>query len=228
MPSLKTNFEELIERMQRGRDIGPASFEPVYYLIFPPAEILEVKRSLPAWTARLRNEGWDVHALSIAECIDSVLKSAAPRRIWLAADRKAPQSWKRTNEALANALSQGALQQRIEAKLTELQNKPNALLDCHGYRRLCTLTCASGHRKLVIREVPHADYLPLSRRTHGKTRLKFMGFYPEDGNYRSVHVGGWKQFFNMPTQIKQLFRSGQGHLPTIEKVLPIAPPRRPG
>jgi Domain of unknown function (DUF1788). len=24
----------------------------------------------------------------------------------------------------------------------------------------------------------------------GKTRLKFMGFYPEDGNYRSVHVGG--------------------------------------
>ena len=28
----------------------------------------------------------------------------------------------------------------------------------------------------------------------GKTRLKFLGFYPEDGNYRSVHVGGcWKR-----------------------------------
>ena len=24
----------------------------------------------------------------------------------------------------------------------------------------------------------------------GKTRLKFLGFYPEDGNYRSSHVGG--------------------------------------
>ena len=24
----------------------------------------------------------------------------------------------------------------------------------------------------------------------GKTHLKFLGFYPEDGNYRSVHVGG--------------------------------------
>jgi hypothetical protein len=23
----------------------------------------------------------------------------------------------------------------------------------------------------------------------GKTRLKFLGFYPEDGNYRSVHIG---------------------------------------
>jgi hypothetical protein len=24
----------------------------------------------------------------------------------------------------------------------------------------------------------------------GTTHLKFLGFYPEDGNYRSVHVGG--------------------------------------
>ena len=24
----------------------------------------------------------------------------------------------------------------------------------------------------------------------GVTKLKFLGFYPEDGNYRSVHVGG--------------------------------------
>jgi hypothetical protein len=24
----------------------------------------------------------------------------------------------------------------------------------------------------------------------GKTLLKFLGFYPADGNYRSVHVGG--------------------------------------
>ena len=24
----------------------------------------------------------------------------------------------------------------------------------------------------------------------GKTKLRFLGFYPEDGNYRSVHVGG--------------------------------------
>ena len=24
----------------------------------------------------------------------------------------------------------------------------------------------------------------------GKTGLKFLGFYPDDGNYRSVHIGG--------------------------------------
>ena len=190
MPSLKTNFEELIERMRHGRDLGHASFEPIYYLVFTPAEILEVKRSLPAWTARLRNENWNVHVLSIAECIDSVLKLAAPRRIWLAADRKAPQSWKRTNEALANALSQGALQQRIEGKLTELQNKPNALLivtdleALHPYMRIGAIE-SQLYGKFHVPTV----FLYPGERT-GKTRLKFMGFYPEDGNYRSVHVGG--------------------------------------
>ena len=24
----------------------------------------------------------------------------------------------------------------------------------------------------------------------GQTALKFLGFYPEDGNYRSIHIGG--------------------------------------
>ena len=190
MPSLKANFNELIERIRHGRDLGHASFEPIYYLVFAPAQILEVKRSLPAWTARLRNEGWDVHVFSIAENIDEILKAAAPRRIWLAADRKAPQEWKRTNEALANTLNQGELQQRIEAKLTELQTKQNALMfvadieALHPYMRIGAIE-SQLYGKFHVPTV----FLYPGERT-GKTRLKFMGFYPEDGNYRSVHVGG--------------------------------------
>lgn len=190
MPSPKASFDELIERMRHGRDLGHASFEPIYYLVFTPAEILDVKRALPAWTSRLRNEGWDVHVLSIAEHIDAILKSAAQRRIWLAADRKAPQAWKRTNEALANALSQGALQKRIESKLTELQDQPNALLivtdleALHPYLRIGAI-----ESRLYGKFNLPTIFLYPGERT-GKSRLKFLGFYPEDGNYRSVHVGG--------------------------------------
>jgi hypothetical protein len=36
--------------------------------------------------------------------------------------------------------------------------------------------------------VPTVFFYPGTRT--GKTRLRFLGFYPEDGNYRSVHVGG--------------------------------------
>jgi len=56
MPSIRDNFDELMERVRSGRELGHASFEPIYYLIFHPKEILDVKRSLPAWIAKLRNE----------------------------------------------------------------------------------------------------------------------------------------------------------------------------
>ena len=83
MSSLKDNFEELLTRIRHGRDLGPASFEPIYYLVFSPRLILEVKRTLPAWIARLRNENWDVHTFSIAERITSVLEKAPLRKLWL-------------------------------------------------------------------------------------------------------------------------------------------------
>ena len=44
MSSLRTDFDELRERIRNGRELGHASFEPIYYLIFSPERILEVKR----------------------------------------------------------------------------------------------------------------------------------------------------------------------------------------
>ncbi len=190
MPSLKTDFDELIQRIRRGRELGHASCDPVYYLVFPPPQILDVKRSLPAWTARLRNEGWDVHTFSICEHVNSILAAAPLRKIWLAADRKAPQSWSKTNEALANALTQGALQRRLEDVLATLREQDHALLlvadleALHPYLRIGAIESQLSGKF----HVPTVFLYPGERT--GKTRLKFMGFYPEDGNYRSVHVGG--------------------------------------
>ena len=53
MSSLKADFDELRERIRHGRELGHASFEPIYYLVFPPEQILEVKRQTPAWVAKL-------------------------------------------------------------------------------------------------------------------------------------------------------------------------------
>ena len=74
MSSLRADFDELRERIRHGRELGHASFEPIYYLIFPPEQILEVKRQTPAWLAKLHQEGWDVHTFSIAECLWDLLQ----------------------------------------------------------------------------------------------------------------------------------------------------------
>lgn len=190
MSSLDPNFSELLSRIRHGRDFKAASFEPVFYLVFSPRQILDVKRALPAWVARLRNDGWDPQRFSVAEEIAQLLSGARQRQLWLVADSKAPLAWRKTNESLANALSNGSLQDRLRARLEALRSSENALLlvtdleALHPYLRIGVIEGQlAGHF-----HTPTVFFYPGERT--GATRLKFLGFYPEDGNYRSVHVGG--------------------------------------
>lgn len=190
MSSLKDDFDELLQRVRQGRELTHASYEPIYYLVFAPRQILDVKRALPAWMARLRNEGWEVHRFSVAQEIADILGQVPLRKLWLRADRKAPLAWERTNQALANALSNGSLQSRLEARLQGLEGRRNAILlitdleALHPYLRIGAIE-SQLYGKF---HVPTVFFYPGERT--GKTRLRFLGFYPEDGNYRSLHVGG--------------------------------------
>ena len=191
MSSLKADFNELLQRIRQGREFAHASFEPIYYLVFHPGQILEVKRQMPAWVAKLRNEGWEVTVFSIAENISEILANAPMRKIWLAADSKSPLEWDKTNKSLANALTKNMpLQSRLESTLTALEGKENSIVlvtdleALHPYLRIGAIE-AQLQGKF---HVPTVFFYPGVRT--GKTRLKFLGFYPEDGNYRSVHVGG--------------------------------------
>jgi len=190
MPSPRDDFNELMERVKQGRELTHASFEPIYYLVFPPSQILNVKRELPAWTAKLRNEGWDVNRFSIADAIADLIANAPLRKLWVDADRKASLQWKKTNDAIANFLSQGVLQKRLEDALAALDGKQNAILlvtdleALHPYLRIGAIESRLEGKF----RAPTVFFYPGVRT--GKTRLKFLGFYHEDGNYRSVHVGG--------------------------------------
>jgi len=190
MSSLKADFNELIERIKAGREFGHASFEPIFYLVFSPEQILEVKRQMPAWMARLKNDGWKVNTFSISSEINKILEAAPLRKIWLAADSKAPLQWDKTNKALANALSNGALQAKLEEVLESLEGDTRNILlitdieALHPYMRIGAIESQLQGKF----SIPTIFFYPGTRT--GKTRLKFLGFYPEDGNYRSVHVGG--------------------------------------
>ena len=190
MSSLKADFNELMERIKAGREFGDSSFEPVYYLVFSPRRILEVKRQIPAWKARLKNEGWNVQIFSIASEINDIFKSAPLRKLWITADGKAPLQWEKTNRTLANTVNNGALQDRLETTLKKLEKNSKSILfvtdleALHPYMRIGAIE-GTLQGKFTI---PTIFFYPGTRT--GKTQLKFLGFYPEDGNYRSVHVGG--------------------------------------
>jgi hypothetical protein len=127
--SLRADFDELVRRIDAGREFTHASYEPIFYLVFHPHDILEVKRLMPGWTARLRNDGWQVETFSIAEQVSEILTAAPMRKIWLAADRKNPLDWAKTNQALANALiAKGQLQERLEALLVKPEGQPKTIV----------------------------------------------------------------------------------------------------
>ena len=193
MSSLQSDFNELIQRVRAGREFAHASFEPIFYLIFRPDQILEVKRQLPAWEARLKKEDWTVHRFSIATAIQEIFETVPPfiKNLWMTRDAEAPLEWQKANAALAEALSKnGALQSKLEAVLNELEGKPNNILlvtdveALHPYLRIGSIESQLQGKF----HVPTVFFYPGVRT--GKTRLKFLGFYPEDGNYRSVHIGG--------------------------------------
>lgn len=203
MSSLNTDFNELMERVRAGREFGHASFEPIFYLIFDPQKILKIKRQLPAWAAKLRNEGWDVHVFSMAKAVQEVFDEMPVfvKKTWEKQDSAALENrdsaanlglqWQKTNKSLAEALTKkNALQNKLEAKLSDLEGKPSSILlvsdieALHPYLRIGSMESQLQGKF----HVPTIFFYPGMRT--GKTQLKFLGFYPEDGNYRSVHVGG--------------------------------------
>jgi hypothetical protein len=191
MSLLKADFDELRERIRHGRDLGNASFEPIYYLVFPPEQILEVKRQTPAWISKLQQDGWDVHTFSMADNIWDLLKADPFWSLCVTEDKSAPLDWQRTNQSLADILtSESRLLKRMEGTLQLLEGRQDVLLlvtDLEALHPFLRIGAIESQLQGKF-HVPTIFLYPGVRT--GKTRLKFLGFYPEDGNYRSVHVGG--------------------------------------
>jgi len=194
MSSLKQDFDELVTRIKQGREFQHASFEPIYYLVFSPKQIIEVKRQTRAWVQLLEKQGWNVRTFSIAEHVNEILRNVSTfrRKTWLKQDSAYPQEWDKTNKSLSEALKQdeSGLQSRLDQVLTEIELDEKALLlitdleALHPYLRIGSI-----ENKLQGRfSIPTIFLYPGDRTGH--SRLKFLGFYPADGNYRSVHVGG--------------------------------------
>ena len=191
MPFLDQNFKELQFQLKQGRGLSSAGVDPVYYLVFRPEKMLDVKQRLKSWIVKLKNDGWDVHVLSMIDAIHEILKKDDLRDIWLETEKEDPLNFNDINITLSNALmGKDQLKKSILERLNKLEDKKDALLlitdleAIHPYLKIGSI-----EQKLQGKfKVPTVILYPGIRT--GKTTLKFLGIYPEDGNYRSTHIGG--------------------------------------
>ena len=191
MASLQASFDELRTRIHTGRTLSNTGDDPVFYLVFKPEEMLEAKRRLKQWIAKLKIDGWAVHTFSMADAVHEILGSHILRDLWLQSEADDPLDFESINATLREALTaDDSLKNALIQELDQLAGEPHALLlvtdieALHPYLRVGTI-----EQKLQGRfTVPTVILYPGVRA--GKSTLKFLGIYPEDGNYRSTHIGG--------------------------------------
>jgi len=197
--SLKDKFEELRHRLGHARGLDSTGTEPIYYLVFPVSDILEVKRQTKAWAAKLSHDDWNVVTLSMADAVESVLKNHKLRKLSLQGEQKllalaektrTPVNFREINKSLSKALIEaGALQRVIDQQLQAAETQPHGLLlltdleALHPYLRINTIEARLQGRV----RCPVVVLYPGKR--EGKTSLRFLEFYPPDPNYRSEHIG---------------------------------------
>lgn len=184
MPSLEADFDALTARL---RDPQPRGSDPFYYFVYPPEQALTVKEQLPIWTARLRNLGLTVERVALGELLWQVVDASGHWPIWLEFENGADQQ--DVNESVRDALRiRNALVDRVATALAS--PRPNTVVFLteaellHPYFRVRSLESAL-HDRI---KAPTVVLYP--GRRAGQFGLHFLGFYPEDSNYRATLIGG--------------------------------------
>jgi hypothetical protein len=170
------------------RDTGD---DPVYYLIFEPSDMLEVKRRHKQWQVKLEHDGWIVHTFSIAEAIHEILQNHPLRNVWLKEEKRDPFDFTSINGSLEGALlSKERLDDRLRSQINSIKSIDKALLLVTDVEALHPYTRMNRIESRLQNEffVPTVILYPGTR--SGEHTLSFLGVYPQDPNYRSVHIGG--------------------------------------
>ena len=188
---LDQSFDELRFQLKHGQGLSHAGMDPVFYLVYRPEDMLNVKRGIKKWTAKLKIEGWDVHVFSMAEALHGIVKNHTLRPLWLKGEEEDALDFEAINRTISDALLKTeSLKEVFFRKLTSLANHHNALLfvtdveALHPYLRIGIL-----ENQLQGKFTAPSVILYPGIRT-GRTTLKFLGIYPEDPGYRSIHIGG--------------------------------------
>jgi hypothetical protein len=192
MTSLTEAFTRLLEALNtRYETINATGSPQFYYLVFPPAHALDVKRHLHKWKKRLNDHGYKTREYSFARELPNLADKhpLVARSLQLEATKALPVADKfAASPKLLQQLT-GAAGEKLAADITTrfstVDEKTVLLLTdleaLHPAVRIGTI-----ENQLTQSLKGPVIVLYPGQRT-AKYSLKFLGFYPEDGNYRSTH-----------------------------------------
>lgn len=192
MPSLheselENDFKELRARLGQPAALNPAQSDPIFYFVYRPELTLVVQQRLPGWMGALRHAGLEPVRLSLHDVARALIVESGRWEEWL--ELEADAEPEQLNAALHDVLTQdNALTERVARRVTEGAPNTVYLLTeaelLHPNFRTRTLETALTGR------APRSVVIFYPGRRLGQYGLQFLGFYPEDGNYRATIIGG--------------------------------------
>lgn len=184
---LDRDFGLLQARLQEQGSLSAAGVDPIFYFVYEPSQAVTVKRRLPVWSARLSNRGFEVRQVSFADLLWRAIDESGRWHDWLEAEPEA--DIEDVNAAVRNVLAESnPILDRLTGDLG--QDRPRSVVfltdaeALHPYYRVRTIETrlADEIRTLTVIFYPGQRV--------GQYGLRFLGFYPEDNNYRSTIIGG--------------------------------------
>ena len=187
MYSLDNAFNELIDKILDPDALNPAKSDPVFYFAYPPELMLDLKKRLPRWTSRIRDAGFEVRRISLADLFWNIVDESGRWDIWLELEEDADAD--QINEAVRDVLRQGnTFVDRVAEMVKSTPEGTVILLTeselLHPYFRTRAIE-GWLHDKV---KAPTIIFYPGEQ--SGQFGLKFLEFYPVDPNYRSPIIGG--------------------------------------
>jgi hypothetical protein len=190
MRSLTEKFNELRALLKNGTgSIRPTGSDPVYYLLFPAHQILDVKQRLPQWEAQLRVDGFQPHHLSMTHVINDYFRKHDLREPLIDAAREHADDYVLITRSLADHLERdNVVGGAILKAITALQHDSSSVLFLTDLEALHPfLRIGAVEQQLVGRfSIPTVVLYPGT--AGGAYSRRFLGIHREDGNYRSPHI----------------------------------------
>ena len=185
--NVDNKYRALLDHLTQPNSYDHSGDKVICYLTFEPSKMLYVKRQLnQVWVELAKNKGLNVELLSMHDVLSDFFKQDAYR---IEAGEEAAQDEREmveVYESLGNNLKNQSI---IETAILEAQK---------------SVDLNSGALFITDLEVihPFTRFGPIEQKIYNEiqvpivvfypgeisgTALKFLGFYPLDGNYRSKH-----------------------------------------
>lgn len=185
--SVDTKYRNLLDYLLEPKTYNYSGDKTICYLTFSTDDMIAVKRSLnQVWIELAKNKGLDATVLSLHEVLKNFFKNDEYR---IEAGEYAVDNEDETLEVYQSLGENLKNQEIIENAILELQEKIDP---SNGVLFITDLEAIHPYSRFgpIEQKIYNKIKVPLVVFYPGEisgTALKFLGFYPEDGNYRSKH-----------------------------------------